>query len=79
MFYNDTIAAAKYTNVFYNSNFRYEDNGINWNQFKYAIRVQAIIDAIQTTYPDITFSNDFFNNSLNTDFYNLDNTVVEHA
>jgi len=46
-------------------------NGVGWNQFKYAIRVQAIIDAIQTTFPSIVFSNDFFNNTSNTDFYNL--------
>ena len=78
MFYNDTIAAAKYTNVFYNSNFRYEDNGINWNQFKYAIRVQAIIDAIETEYTvangyasDISFSDDFFNDATNDQFNNL--------
>jgi hypothetical protein len=78
MFYNDTIGAADYTNVFYNSNFRYEDNGINWNQFKYAIRVQAIIEAIESEYTvangyasDISFSDDFFNDATNDQFNNL--------
>jgi len=44
-------------------------NGLNFTQFKYALRLYGIISAIQTQYP-ITFSNDFFNTS-NTDFYNL--------
>ena len=48
MFYYSNLSEVDYTNVYYSSNFRYEDNGINWNQFKYAIRVKAIIDAIQS-------------------------------
>ena len=44
--------------------------GADWQQFKYAIRLSRIIDAIQVQYP-ITFSNDFFNNTSNTDFHNL--------
>jgi len=64
MTYNSTTQA--YGNIYPDTN-----NGINWNQFKYAIRVQAIIDAIQTTFPSIVFSTDYFNNTSNTDFYNL--------
>ena len=47
-------------------------NGVYWNDLKFAIRLQAIIDAIeaQTNY-GLTFSNDFFNDSSNTAFYNL--------
>jgi len=47
-------------------------NGVYWDDLKFAIRLQAIIDAIeaQTNY-GITFSNDFFNDSSNTAFYNL--------
>ena len=47
-------------------------NGVYWNDLKFAIRLQSIIDAIeaQTNY-GITFSNDFFNDSSNTAFYNL--------
>ena len=48
-------------------------NGIEWSQFKYAIRVQAIIDAIEEKYTiangyesDIVFSNNFFNNTYPT-------------
>ena len=45
-------------------------NGVEWNQFKYAIRLQAIIDAIETRY-NITFSDDFFNDNTNEQFHNL--------
>ena len=45
-------------------------NGVDWKQFKYAIRLQAIIDAIETKY-NITFSDDFFNDNTNKKFYNL--------
>jgi hypothetical protein len=47
-------------------------NGLLWSDLKYAIRLQAIIDAIeaQTEY-GLTFSNDFFNDSSNTSFHNL--------
>ena len=43
------------------------DNGVLFTELKYALKLQRIIDAIQTQYP-ITFSNDFFNNSSNTDW-----------
>ena len=45
-------------------------NGLNFTQFKYALRLYGIISAIQTQY-SITFSDDFFNDTSNTDFYNL--------
>tara|TARA_R110002020_G_scaffold372560_1_gene584008 strand:- start:4023 stop:6110 length:2088 start_codon:yes stop_codon:yes gene_type:complete len=47
-------------------------NGVLWTDLKFAIRLQFIIDAIeaQANY-GITFSNDFFNNTSNTAFYNL--------
>lgn len=45
-------------------------NGVAWNEFKYAIRLQAIIDAIESKY-NITFSNDFFNDNTNEKFHNL--------
>jgi hypothetical protein len=45
-------------------------NGVAWNEFKYAIRLQAIIDAIETRY-NITFSDDFFNDNTNEKFYSL--------
>lgn len=62
-------------NTYYNTNNATRGllNGIDWNEFKYAIRVQAIITAIQTQYPSITFSSDFFNKTYptNSRFTNL--------
>lgn len=46
-------------------------NGIDFKQLKFALRLQAIIDAIESQYSSITFSNDFFNNSSNEKFHNL--------
>lgn len=46
-------------------------NGVAWNQFKYAIRVSQIITEIQFRYPDIQFSDDFFNDTSNKKFYDL--------
>jgi hypothetical protein len=45
-------------------------NGVYWNEFKYAVRLQNIIEAIQTKY-DITFSDDFFNDATNEQFSTL--------
>ena len=55
-------------NLYFNPTFN--NNGVDYKQLKYALRLSAIIDAIQTQYP-ITFSNDFFNNTSNTEFENL--------
>jgi hypothetical protein len=44
-------------------------HGVSWNDLKYAIRVDTIIQAIAINY-GITFSNDFFT-STNTPYYNL--------
>jgi len=50
-------------------------NGVNYTQFKYAIKVQAILDAIQSEEfaggQTITFSDDFFNDATNEKFNNL--------
>ena len=45
-------------------------NGVLWSDLKYAIRLYEIIQAIETTYPSIDFSTDFFSTS-NSTFYNL--------
>ena len=78
MWYDSTLGITSvYGNVYYNPSSA-PDNGINWNQFKYAIRVQTIIDAIQAEYTiannygaDIQFSNDFFNDVTNDQFNDL--------
>ena len=46
-----------------------KDHGVLYSELKYAIRVDKIIQAIETNY-GITFSNDFFVNS-NAPYYNL--------
>ena len=54
---------------------QHQQNGVQWNQFKYAIKLQAIIDAIQsqtfTGGQTLTFSDDFFNDATNEEFDNL--------
>ena len=47
------------------------DAGAPWNQFKYAIRVNQIIKEIELHYPEINFSDDFFNDTSNEKFYRL--------
>ena len=55
MFYDSSGNNHVYGNIY-----PHQNNGINWNQFKYAVRLQSIIYAIETKY-DIEFSDDFFN------------------
>jgi len=46
-------------------------NGLQWNQLKYAIRINRIIEQIEEDY-ELTFSNDFFkdpNNKVFDDLY----------
>ena len=45
------------------------DHGVNYDELKFAIRVNKIIEEIESVY-GITFSNDFFNSS-NASYYNL--------
>jgi hypothetical protein len=56
------------TNLFYQSGGAHE-HGLLWSDLKYAIRLDAIIQAIGTQY-GLVFSNDFFD-STNLDYYNL--------
>lgn len=55
-------------NLYYQSGATHE-HGLLWNDLKYAIRVDAIIQEIGAHY-GLTFSDDFFNSS-NLDYYNL--------
>ena len=73
MFYDSSGNDHVYTNVYPHTN-----NGIDWKQFKYALRIQTIISAIETKYTiangfgsDIVFSDDFFNNTTNEQFDDL--------
>ena len=70
--HTDRLKYDTSSNTYGNLYFRnlFGNTGVSWFQFKYALRLKSIIDAIQIDYP-ITFSDDFFNNSSNTDFNNL--------
>ena len=67
--YDSNSSANLDGNVYWESGGGSHLHGVAWNDLKYAIRVDTIIQAIATDY-GITFSNDFFNSS-NTPYYNL--------
>ena len=69
---------ATTNNIFPHGSGTQQQNGVDWKQFKYALRVQTIIDAIESKYTiengygsDIVFSDDFFNNTSNEEFDDL--------
>jgi len=61
---------ATINNLYHQGSGSPSQNGVYWNEFKYAVRLQNIIEAIQTKY-DITFSDDFFNDATNEQFSTL--------
>ena len=71
LFYNTASAFSGIPGNLSNQGSSGSLSGVRWNEFKYALRLQAIIDAIEAQYPAITFSNDFFNNTNNKTFHNL--------
>ena len=75
LFYDSSNTNIGANNLFYNSGSTYNGNGVLWSELKFAITLQAIIDAIQVKYTtenlyqsSIVFSDDFFNNTANVDF-----------
>lgn len=57
-------------------NLKYEtgtghSHGVHWNQLKYALRVNRIIQAIEDQFSNLQFSTDFFRNSSITKMNNL--------
>ena len=69
LIYDSNSSANTKGNVFYETGGGSNLHGVSWDDLKYAIRVDTVIQAIATTY-GITFSNDFFV-STNTPYYNL--------
>ncbi len=65
--YNSHSSANESGNVAYDSGYI---KGVLYSELKYAIRLHSIIQAIETKYPSISFSNDFFNTN-NVPYYNL--------
>ena len=72
LFYNSDPSeeVANDGNLKYYSGGGSHDHGVKWNQLKYAIRVNKIIEQIETDF-GLTFSNDFFKNTSNDEFNNL--------
>jgi len=54
-------------NLWYQSG---HQHGVLWSQLKYALRIRKIVEAIESHYSNITFSNDFFT-STNLPYNNL--------
>ena len=67
LYYDSSTSKVATGNLYYTNTSN--DNGVFWNDLKYALRLHEIILAIQTKY-SITFSNDFFSTS-NATWYNL--------
>lgn len=68
LFYDTTgTLADQINNVYYDAS---EYTGVLWSDLKYSLRLHLIILAIQEQYPEIVFSDDFFNVE-NPTYYNL--------
>ena len=74
LFYQSALSAASSDNLWYSYTLQ---QGVEWNQLKYAIRLYEILLEIESKYTianlysnNIVFSRDFFSTS-NLDFYNL--------
>jgi hypothetical protein len=68
--YNSHSSANDVGNLHYDSSGGGSNvHGVSWNDLKYALRLDRIIQAIEVKY-GITFSNDFFT-STNEPYYNL--------
>ena len=67
--YNSNSSANESGNVYYESGGGANLHGVSWDDLKFAIRIDTIIQAIETNY-NISFSDDFFT-STNTPYYNL--------
>ena len=67
LFYNSHNSANELGNLHFEQG---KDHGVLYSELKYAIRLHKIIEAIETKYPSISFSNDFFVNT-NAPYYNL--------
>ena len=75
LYYNSAQNDANTGNLHYSTADTSIKKGVKWTELKYALKLTAIIDAIQAPIEEggygITFSDDFFNNSTNTAFNDL--------
>jgi chitodextrinase len=70
LFYDSTSGNHEEGNLYYHGGGGSNNHGVAYTELKYALRVHRIIEAIQADYPEITFSDDFFN-TTNAPYYNL--------
>ena len=69
LYYNSTSHNTQDGNLHYDQGAGHR-HGVHWNQLKYAIRVNRIIEQIETDY-NLQFSSDFFKNTNVREFYNM--------
>ena len=71
LFYKDGTHGEDTGNLWYESGSgTSHHHGVKWNELKYAIRVNKIIEAIETDF-DLSFSSDFFKNTSLEEFDHL--------
>ena len=72
LFYNSDTSAdvADTGNLHYHSGGGQHVKGVKWNELKYALRVNKIIEAIETDF-GLSFSSDFFKNTSLEEFDHL--------
>jgi len=70
LFYDSGNETADDGNLYYHTGGGSHDHGVKWNQLKYAIRVNKIIEQIETDF-DLEFSSDFFKNTSLDEFDHL--------
>ena len=64
LFYEDGAHGLGTGNLWYESGSgTSHHHGVQWNQLKYALRVNKIIEAIESDFTGISFSSDFFKNT----------------
>ena len=70
LFYDSVSHNNNNGNLYYHTGAGTNLHGVAWSELKYALRIHRIIEAIQSDYPEITFSDDFFVNT-NERYYKL--------
>jgi len=73
LFYDSGVGHAhddQYSGNLHYDNGAGHEHGVKWNELKYAIRVNKIIEQIETDF-DLEFSNDFFKNTSLEEFDHL--------
>lgn len=70
LFYDSVEHINGNGNLYYHTGSGNNLHGVKWNELKYALRVNRIIEQIETDY-GLTFSNDFFKNTGVREFYNM--------